>query len=119
MTLKSVNTFEFFSVSPSVYMKLRKIPLINPSLSIKDIFPAFTSFNHNEILEYCSSQHYFLAYVAYVKPQMIYASFIRLAYRLVNSRKRASIAALWRSLQYLGITRKKLQKAALERNEIC
>ncbi|CAB4414901.1 unnamed protein product [Rhizophagus irregularis] len=32
--------------------------------------------------------------------------------------KRASIATLWRSLQYLGITRKKLQKAALERNEI-
>ncbi|PKC01445.1 hypothetical protein RhiirA5_257523, partial [Rhizophagus irregularis] len=32
--------------------------------------------------------------------------------------KRASIASLWRSLQYLGITRKKLQKAALERNEI-
>ncbi|CAB4387476.1 unnamed protein product [Rhizophagus irregularis] len=32
--------------------------------------------------------------------------------------KRASVATLWRSLQYLGITRKKLQKAALERNEI-
>ncbi|GES77145.1 homeodomain-like protein [Rhizophagus clarus] len=32
--------------------------------------------------------------------------------------KRVSVAALWRSLQYLGITRKKLHKAALERNEI-
>ncbi|UZO06843.1 uncharacterized protein OCT59_027150 [Rhizophagus irregularis] len=32
--------------------------------------------------------------------------------------KRASIAALWRSLQYMGITRKKLHKAALERNDI-
>ncbi|GES73579.1 hypothetical protein RCL_jg18112.t1 [Rhizophagus clarus] len=53
--------------------------------------------------------------------QVVYHSrvFSLVAYRLVNSRKRASIAALWRSLQYLGITRKKLQKAALERNEIC
>ncbi|GES85659.1 homeodomain-like protein [Rhizophagus clarus] len=32
--------------------------------------------------------------------------------------KRVSVAVLWRSLQYLGITRKKLHKAALERNEI-
>ncbi|PKC00278.1 hypothetical protein RhiirA5_278881, partial [Rhizophagus irregularis] len=32
--------------------------------------------------------------------------------------KRASIAALWRSLQYMGITRKKLHKAVLERNDI-
>ncbi|GES74827.1 hypothetical protein RCL_jg10388.t1 [Rhizophagus clarus] len=44
--------------------------------------------------------------------------FIEIANTL-HMRKRASIAALWRSLQYLGITRKKLQKAALERNEIC
>ncbi|CAB4426763.1 unnamed protein product [Rhizophagus irregularis] len=32
--------------------------------------------------------------------------------------KRASIATLWRSLHYLGITRKKLQKEAYERSEI-
>ncbi|GBC06294.1 hypothetical protein RclHR1_06740010 [Rhizophagus clarus] len=32
--------------------------------------------------------------------------------------KRASISTLWRSLRYLGITRKKLQKEAYERSEI-
>ncbi|CAB4487634.1 unnamed protein product [Rhizophagus irregularis] len=32
--------------------------------------------------------------------------------------KKASIAALWCSLQYMGITQKKLHKAALERNDI-
>ncbi|GBB87568.1 hypothetical protein RclHR1_14000002 [Rhizophagus clarus] len=42
-----------------------------------------------------------------------------LAYEMEHlTKKRASIAALWRSLQYLGIIHKKLYKAALERNDI-
>ncbi|CAB4386724.1 unnamed protein product [Rhizophagus irregularis] len=36
----------------------------------------------------------------------------------VRTGKRVSVPTLWRSLAYCGITRKKLQKAAAERNEL-
>ncbi|PKB94323.1 hypothetical protein RhiirA5_439060, partial [Rhizophagus irregularis] len=42
-----------------------------------------------------------------------------LVYEMENlTGKRVSVSALWRSLYYLGITRKKLQKAAYERSEL-